>query len=161
MDPVSLYFGAEQAGGLLFICIGLIGLELAYTCWRKGITAQARGGMVCLLAMAALQLVVGTTVFSQAPQAQAEVTQMVAKDRERLLSDEVPRMQSVMRRFRLFHWLEIAALFIGALLAMAARRGSTARGVGMALVPQSVVMLVFDGLAEQRGQAYLTWLQSL
>ena len=36
-----------------------------------------------------------------------------------------------------------------------------ARGVGMALVPQSVVMLVFDGLAEQRGQAYLTWLQSL
>jgi hypothetical protein len=111
--------------------------------------------------MAALQLVVGTTVFSQAPQAQAEVTQMVAKDRERLLSDEVPRMQSVMRRFRLFHWLEIAALFIGALLAMAARRGSTARGVGMALVPQSVVMLVFDGLAEQRGQAYLTWLQSL
>ena len=96
MDPVSLYFGAEQAGGLLFICIGLIGLELAYTCWRKGITAQARGGMVCLLAMAALQLVVGTTVFSQAPQAQAEVTQMVAKDRERLteLADKVDRLRA-------------------------------------------------------------------
>lgn len=117
--------------------------------------------MVCLLVMAALQLVVGSTVFLRSPQAQAEVSHMVAKDRDRLQAEEVPRMQTVMRRFRIYHWLEIAALFIGALFAMAARRGSTARGVGMALVPQSMVMLVFDGLAEARGASYLAWLQSL
>jgi len=161
IEPVALYFGAERAEGLLFICIGLVGLELAHTCWRKGLTAQARGAAITLLLLASLQVVVGGTVFSRSPDDLARVSHAVQTDVARVRAEELPRMQTVMRKFRIYHWLEIAALCLGALFAMAGQRGSRLRGVGLALVPQALVLLVLDGMAEQRGADYLAWLQTL
>lgn len=161
IEPVALYFGAERAEGLLFICIGLVGLELAHTCWRKGLTGQARGAAITLLLLASLQVVVGATVFARSPDDMARVSQAVQADVASVRSQEVPRMQTVMGQFRIYHWMEIAALCLGGLFAMAGQRGSRLRGVGLALVPEALVMLVLDGMAEQRGADYLAWLLSL
>lgn len=161
IEPVALYFGAERAEGLLFICIGLVGLELAHTCWRKGLTGQARAAAITLLLLAGLQVVVGGTVFARSPDDLARVSHAVQADVASVRAEELPRMQSVMRKFRIYHWVEIAALCLAALLTAAGQRGSRLRGVGLALLPQALVMLVLDGMAEQRGADYLQWLQSL
>lgn len=161
IEPVSLYFGAERAESLLFICVGLVGLELAWTCWRKGMTGQARGAAVALTLLAAIQLLVGGTVFVRSPHDQARVSQALQSDVQQVRTQELPRMRTVMRNFRVYRWVEIAAVFLGALMALAGRRGSMTRGVGLVLLPQALVLLVFDGLAEERGASYLAWLQRL
>ena len=160
-DPVAIYFGAERAESLLFICIGLVALEVAYLCWRKSRADSARGAAMVLVLVAALQLTVGTTIFMRGPGDKARVSQALRHDKPALRAQELPRMQRVMRSFQIYRWIELGLLALGVLLAWAAHRGSTARGAGLALMPQAAVMLVFDGLAEQRGAVYLAWLNSL
>ncbi len=160
-DPVAIYFGAERAESLLFICIGLVALEVAYLCWRKSRADSARGAAGVLVLVAALQLTVGATIFMRSPGDKARVSQAVQHDKSALRAQELPRMQRVMHNFEIYRWVEIGLLGLGVLLAWAARRGSTTRGAGLALAPQAAVMLVFDGLAEQRGVVYLAWLNSL
>jgi hypothetical protein len=161
IEAVDLYFGAERAASMLFVCIGLVAVELAVTCWRKGSTAQARGAALSLVMVAAIQLVVGATVFVRSPLNQARVAHAVQMEPARARADEVPRMQAVMRNFQLYRWAELALLLLGGLLALVARGGSWLRGVGLGLLPQAAVMLLLDDLAEQRGAAYLAWLLKL
>ncbi len=161
IDPAAAYFGAERAQSLLFICIGLIAIEIAVICWRKSGTRSAKGAAAALVLVAVIQLVVGATVFVRSPQDQARVTLAVAQHRPTLRSQEIPRMQQVMRNFVLYRWIEIGLLILAALSIWLARRGSYARGVGVGLGSQAALMLLLDGLAEQRGATYLAWLQSL
>ena len=161
IDPASAYFGAERAEGLLFICIALVAIEIAVICWRKAGTPAAKGAAVVLVLVAAIQLVVGTTLFVRSPHDKARVTQGLQHDRAQLRGHEIARMQQVMRNFRVYRWIEIGLLLLAALLAWRARAGSWPRGAGVGLAPQAGLMLLFDDLAERRGELYLAWLQGL
>ena len=114
-----------------------------------------------MLFLVSVQVVVGATVVARSTDELRRVRQAVQADVASVRSQEVPRMQTVMGQFRIYHWMEIAALCLGGLFAMAGQRGSRLRGVGLALVPEALVMLVLDGMAEQRGADYLAWLLSL
>lgn len=160
-EAVISYFGAERAESLLFICVGLVALELAWTCWRKGASDQARGAALALVVVACIQLVVGGTVFMRSPHDQARVVQIVQAEPARVRSEEVPRMETVMRNFRVYRWIEVVLLGLSLLWAAVAARGSWWRGVGLGLMPQAALMLLLDELAEQRGAVYLAWLQAL
>jgi hypothetical protein len=158
---IADYFDAERAESLLFIAVGLAALGLAAWCWLRRGTPAARGAAAALAVVAVIQLVVGTTVRQRSPHDMARVTQAVQADRPHIAQHEIPRMQAVMRNFELFRWTEIGLLALGLLLAVAARRGSIARGVGWGLAPQAALMLLLDFFAERRGAAYLAWLQAL
>ena len=160
-DPAAFYFGAERTEGLLFVIIGLLAVEVAYTCWRRSGSQAAKGGAVVLLLVAALQLVVGATLFVRSPHDLARVNRAVEVHRPHIHLHEVPRMQQVMSYFRIYRWIEIVLLLLGLCAAIWARQGSWLRGAGAGIVPQAGVMLILDGLAEQRGRAYLVWLQTL
>ncbi|WP_088286316.1 hypothetical protein [Ideonella sp. A 288] len=161
IDPVAHYFGAERAGALLLLAIGLVAMEASMTFWRKSRLPQAKGAAATLALVAALQLSVGTIVFVRSPADQQRVSLAIQHNRLHIERHEIPRMQQVMHHFELYRGIEIGVLVVGLLLAVFARRGSFARGAGMGLVPQSVAMLGLDALAEQRGAAYLAWLQTL
>lgn len=161
IDAVAHYFGAERAGALLMLAIGLVALEASMTFWRKSRLPQSKGAAATLALVAALQLGVGATVFIRSPGDQQRVSLAIQHNRLHIERHEIPRMQQVMRHFEIYRSIEIGLLVLGLLLTVFARRGSFARGAGMGLLPQSVTMLLLDALAEQRGAAYLAWLQSL
>ncbi len=161
IGPVSAYFGAERAESLLFICIGLVALEIAFVCWRKSGSPAAKGAALALVLVAAIQLVVGTTIFIRSPQDQARVVAALQQDKTSLRTTEVPRMQVVMRNFVVYRWVEIGLIALGVLLALGSRRRSWGRGAGIGLAAQASIMLLLDALAERRGNTYLAWLQSL
>lgn len=162
IGPVVAYFGGERAAGLVLIGIAAVAIEVAVTVWRKSGTVQANSAAVVLALVAAIQLIVGGVVFVRAPQQQAEVVRAVQEgDRPRILSQEIPRLKQVVERFAVYRWIEIGLLVFAVAAVLFARSGSRWRGVGAGLAPQAALMLLFDHLAEQRAQAYLTWLLGL
>ena len=160
MDPVNDYFSAEAAESLLFMAVGAVALGLAAWFWWRQRQPYWRGMAVSLAAVALIQLVVGSTIWLRSPQDMARVHRLVAERSERLQTEEIPRMQQVMRNFEVYRWLEIGLLAVGLLSAWRAPRHSAWRGAGLGLALQAGFMLVLDHFAEARGAVYLQWLDA-
>jgi hypothetical protein len=84
---------------------------------------------------------------------------------ERFASDEAgaraaeqTRMKRVNANFTIIEVVEVVLLVTGVAMALALRSRPALMGVGMGLVVQAAVMLVFDIFAEQRGHEYAAWL---
>lgn len=157
-DPVAAYFAAGRAAGLLFLAIGLVSAELAYTCWRKGSTGQARGAAAALVLMAALQVGIGALVQWQVPRHEARVTALADNGQAALRAAEAPRIQERVERFDRYRWFSIGLLVLGVGAAVANRPASAGRGFGLGLAPQAALMWLLVTLGQHRAEAYLAWL---
>jgi hypothetical protein len=113
MTPIAGYFNAERAESLLFIAAGVLALAVAVWAWRVKRTSFWQGAAWPLALVAAIQFVVGGTVYQRSPQDIERVQQIVAQDKTRIASEEIPRMQTVMKSFALYRWIEIALLAAG------------------------------------------------
>lgn len=163
MDFVNDYFNAERAESLLFIAVGLlaIGVSVAALATRRAPEAFYRGLAVPLVAVALIQLVVGTTVWLRSPQDAARVQAALRTDRAHIAQVERPRMEVVMRNFVVYRGIEIVLLLAGlAMLAFGARGGAW-HGAGLGLALQAGLMLALDYFAEARGEQYLRLLAGL
>jgi len=118
MGAVTHYFGGERAEALLFLAIGLVAMEAAMTFWRKSRLPQAKGIAVALAIVAAIQLVVGGTVFIRSPVDQNRVSVAIQHNRLHIERHEIPRMQQVMHRFELYRRIEIGLIELDAEEAM-------------------------------------------
>ena len=152
------YFAAERAESFLFIAVGVI--ALAVGAWmalsvRKGF---ALGLAAPLIAVALIQLVVGTTVALRSPQDAARVERILSVERPRIASEEIPRMQVVMKNFLTYRYVEMALILAGLALMFGPLSGDVWRGAGIGLFIQASLMLALDFFAERRGAAYLDWL---
>jgi hypothetical protein len=159
--PIAEYFAAERAESIVFILVGAVALGLSFMFWFKLKTPLTRGAAWPLALVAAIQLTVGTTIYVRSPLDAQRVQHVVQKEPARVRSEEIPRMQTVMRKFEQYRYLEMALLAVGAVLGWRARRGSLWQGVGFGLAAQAGLMLAMDFFAERRGAAYLQWLQAL
>ena len=129
MDCIVGYFAAERAESLLFIA-GMAGP---------------------LVVIAAIQFIVGGTVFLRSPHDTARVQQAVQTDRAQIASAEIPRMRTVIDNFVAYRWIELALLALGIALLLAARRSAFARGAGLGLALQSAIMHPVRLVAPQVG----------
>jgi lysylphosphatidylglycerol synthetase-like protein (DUF2156 family) len=118
------------------------------------------GMALTLSVVAALQLIVGVTVYQRSPQDTARVQQMVQSAPDRIKSEELPRMRVVMRNFKIYLGVEVALLILSLVVLMLASPGGFLRGAAMGLALQAVFTAVLDLVATQRGDAYLNWLLS-
>ena len=158
MDTISTYFHAERSESLLFIAVGIAALAISAWCLLV-LRKPFYNGMAVTLAMVAmLQLVVGGTVYQRSPLDAARVQQMVQTAPQRIQSEEVPRMQVVMRNFKLYLGVEVALLIVSLLVLQFAAPGGFLRGAAMGMALQAVFTAVLDLVATRRGGAYLEWL---
>ena len=158
MDTISNYFNAERAESLLFIAVGAIALAASAWCVLAVRKPFFTGMAITLSVVAVLQLVVGVTVYLRTPSDAARAQQMVHAAPARLKTEEVPRMQVVMRNFKRYLAVEVV-LLIASLAALAlATQAATWRGAATGLAVQAVFTIVLDLAATRRGAAYLEWL---
>ena len=160
MDTISTYFNAERAESLLFIAVGAIALALSAWCLLVLRKPLFNGMALTLSVVAALQLVVGVTVYQRSPQDTARVQQMVQSAPQQIQSEEVPRMRVVMRNFKIYLGVEVALLILSLVVIQLASPGGFLRGAAMGLALQAVFTAVLDLAATRRGDAYLSWLLS-
>lgn len=160
METISTYFSAERAESLLFMAVSAIALAAsAYfvVVLRKPFF---NGMAVTLSVVAVLQMIVGVTIYQRSPQDTARVQQMVQSSPKQLQSEEVPRMQTVIRNFKIYLGVELALLILGiAVMALSTPAGFM-RGAAIGLAIQAVFTAVLDLAATRRGDVYLKWLLS-
>lgn len=160
MDTVSNYFSAERTESLVFITVGLLALLASAACVIVLRKPLFNGMALTLTVVAVLQLIVGITIYQRSPQDTARVQQMLQSAPKRIQSEEVPRMQVVMRNFRIYLGVEVVLLILALLVIPFAAPGGFLRGAAIGLALQAVFTAVLDLVATRRGEAYLNWLLS-
>jgi hypothetical protein len=76
-------------------------------------------------------------------------------------ADELARMSRVNASFRLVEAAEVILIGAGVVLAVWLRARPPVMAVGLAVLLQATVMLVFDLFAERRADRYARWLRAL
>lgn len=161
MDFVAKYFQAERAESFVFLGVGLTALALAawFLLFRQ--EALLRGAAFPLALVALIEIAVGWTIMTRSPQDIVRVNQMLREAPGRIQTEEIPRMEGVMRNFVILRWVEIALLAAGLLMVILLKDQPFWRGAGMGLAIQALAMLAADYFAEARGHVYLDALRNL
>lgn len=161
MNAIEKYFTEEKNESVLFVFVGLAAISVACYFILKLKEPFYQGMAYPLIAVALIQLVVGSTVYVRSPKDITRVTQMVQHEASKIQSEEIPRMQVVMKNFVIYRWVEIILLLVGISLYAFTEPQSMLRGIGLGLLIQACFMLLLDYFAESRGRIYLDYLNAL
>jgi small-conductance mechanosensitive channel len=147
------YFTAEKQESLLFIAVGLIAVAVGLWLWMNG--HRLRSMAFPLIAIAAIQIVVGSSVYLRTDAQVATLSAQLETAADAARAAEDVRMAKVMKNFGLYKIIEIALLTIGVLLVLFLRQSDLAVGIGAGLILQSSFMLALDMFAELRAEEYI------
>jgi hypothetical protein len=160
MDFAKSYFNAEKAESLVFFAIGIAAIAAAVWFFFFKNDALLLGAAWPLAIVALIQIAVGANIYVRSPKDLARVEQFLANDTGKIPSEEIPRMDQVMKQFVVLRWAEISLLLAGIVLAFVSKNDFW-RGVGYGLAVQAGLMLVADYFAEARGHVYVAALKKL
>lgn len=161
MNPIEKYFNAEKYESVLFVLVGILAISFAIYFLIKMKQPFYSGMAYPLIAVALIQIVVGSTVFLRSPKDVTRVNAIIQTDKAKIQREEIPRMEIVMKNFVIYRWVEIALLLLGILMFFYFQPNSLYKGIGLGLFIQSGFMLLLDFFAENRGKVYLAYLQSI
>jgi hypothetical protein len=161
MPAIEKYFNAERAESLLFIIVGLLAISVSMYFLFKIKLPFYNGMSYPFIVVALIQLTVGTAVYLRSPEDIKRVSGILQNDQSRIHSEEIHRMQTVMKNFIIYRWIEIALIVIGIVLFFAFHQGTFMRGVGFGIIIQGSLMLLLDYFAERRGVNYLDFLKEV
>lgn len=152
-QQIVAYFTAEKAEALLFMLVGITAVVLSLWLLRRGGAYKAMA--YPLLAIAAIQLVVGSTVYFRTDTQLAALSAQYAGEPLVFKAEETVRMNEVVRNFVIYRYIEMALLVTGILLMLGLRHKARWHAVGIGLAVQSALMLLLDYFAEARADEYL------
>ena len=160
METIATYFNAERDESMLFMAVGA--LALAASAYFLLVLRKPffNGMAITLSVVAALQIIVGITIYQRSPLDTARVQQMVQSAPQQIKSEEVPRMLKVILNFKIYLGVELSLLVLSIVVLLVSSPGTIIRGAAMGLAIQAVFTAVLDLAAMRRGDAYLTWLLS-
>jgi hypothetical protein len=161
MNPIEKYFNEEKYESLFFVLVGVIAILFSIYFFTKVKLPFYNGVSLALLAIAALQLTVGISVYFRSPKDILRVENIVKFEKPKIQSEEIPRMEIVMKNFVIYRWIEISLLILGLIFFFYFDAESFMKGLGIGLAIQSGLMLFLDYFAENRGEIYLTYLKSV
>ena len=161
MTPIEKYFNAERwncAGG---IGIGLVAITFALYYLLKVKEPYYTGMAWALLALGLFFLIVCTGVFVRSHQDIARVTGYMDTHNPLLQTEELPRMEKVMRTFKVIMTVEIALIVLSVALILFAPLPAAWKGAFTGILIMAALLLCFDYLADKRGQVYWDYLKEV
>jgi hypothetical protein len=158
MKFITDYFNAEKFESLFFVSVGVIAISAGIYFWVSLKEPYYKGMAIPLILVALIQLVVGTTVYFRSPKDIVKVENIVRNEPEKIKTEEIPRMEVVMKNFVIYRYVEITLMVVGLLLFLYFPSQSFWKGVGVGLFVQAGLMLFLDYFAEKRGTEYLQYL---
>lgn len=161
MNAIEKYFNAEKAESLLFILVGIAAITVAVYFILKLKQPFYNGMAITLVAVALIQITVGTSVYFRSPKDIERVNQIVQNEKSSIQKEEIPRMEVVMKNFTIYRWIEILLIIFGLVLVFTFPTQTFWKGIGIGLAIQAGFMLLLDYFAESRGSVYLDYLKQL
>ena len=158
------YFSGEKQESLLFLIIGIsaILLSVIFFFFIKTTPAFFKGAAIPLLAIGIIQGIVGYAVYARTNKQQATIAYNTGTDPQFVKKIEIPRIETVMKKFIIYRYAEIVLALIGLGLFFYFCCNITQqflKGLGLTLAIQALLMLGADYFAEQRGKVYTEGLQ--
>jgi hypothetical protein len=108
-----------------------------------------------------LEIIVGISLIYRSPKDIIRVENYIKNEQFKIKTDEIPRMEKVMKNFVFYRYLEIALILIGVILYFASTDSDFWGGLGFGLFIQASIVLTLDYFAERRGFIYLEYLNSI
>ena len=154
---VTTYFTEEKIESLFFIIIGIISVCLALIFWFIIKYSFYNGLAFPFMLVGLMQIIVGTTVYIRSPKDIIKVEQFIRHEPQKIQTEELPRMEVVMKSFTFYKWIEIILMLTGIILYILFFNSSQTfwKGLGLGLLIQASLMLTLDIVAEKRGRIYI------
>lgn len=155
-EALTRYFTAEKNWCLVLALFGLSALVFCVFLLRTNF----RGAVVPIGLVALIQMGIGGGVYLRTDKQVEVLRNTLEKSPKKVQNLELLRMQKVMKSFVSIEYIEIALLVVGIGLALWFKERSGVFAVGLGLIFQSSLMLLFDLIAEHRGAEYVAALKS-
>lgn len=156
---LTAYFTAEKHGGLLLVALAAASLALAVYLFATKSVFSAMAWPV--LVLGGIELVIGLTVATRTASQVAEIAAGLQSTRTVTITTEIERMARVNGTFVLIKKVEMALIGISLLFLILQPAPATLGSVGLGILLQSAVLLVFDTFAHHRAIHYVEWLIAL
>jgi ABC-type xylose transport system permease subunit len=160
-EAIEKYFMAEKAESGLFVAIGVAAIIAAIICFFAIKTPQYKGAAIPFLIVGILLSIVGFTVYKKSDGDRIRNVYAFTMNPSELKQIETPRMVTVMKKFVLYRYVEIALVVIGLALFFYCRNNQAQayyKGLGIGLATMALIALTADYFAEKRGHIYLNLL---
>jgi len=162
---IHKYFLAEKQAGLYFLIIGSTAIIIAIISFFfvKISPPFFKGLAVPLLVIGLIQAVVGFTIYKRSDAQRIDVAYKMGIGKNAFIREqELPRMETVLQRFTLYRYTEMALAVAGLVLFIFFFRKEPmlfGKGLGIGLLLQALVCLLADSFAEKRSEQYTTVLR--
>jgi hypothetical protein len=161
MKFITDYFNAEKFESLFFMGVGTIAIISGIYFWFIVKEPFYKGITIPLILIALIQITVGTTVYFRSPKDILKVENIIKNEYSKIQTEEIPRMNVVMKNFVVYRHVEIALMVLGLLFFCYFPNHTFWKGLGIGLFIQASLMLSLDYFAEKRGTDYLKQLTTL
>ncbi len=160
---IHAYFNVEQLGALMIFVIGLIAFAGAgYFLFFSSYSDFYKGMSWPLLIVSVIQIGIGAYIYWRTPQDIQRVEFYFNEHPDKLITDELPRMQKVLKSFVYYVRLQVTLCVVGVLMIIFTQsKSNLLMGIGVGLLVQGGVMLMFDYLAERRAGEYTRQLEQV
>ncbi|RLD27755.1 MAG: hypothetical protein DRI54_00555 [Bacteroidetes bacterium] len=158
-DALYIYFKEEKAESLWFILIGIFSILFSIWLFIKFKEGFYRGLIIPVVLISLIQLTVGTTVYFRTDKQIEIIVDQLKVDKQSAQTEELVRMEMVMKNFKIYKWIEFLFILSGVLLLIFITDKPFWSGIGAGLLIEGTFMIVLDVIAEMRGAKYLEWLQ--
>ena len=160
---IEKYFKAEKAESWVFMAIGIAGIIAAIVFFFFIKTNLYKGAAIPFLVIGLMLGVVGFTIYKRSDADRMRNVYTYDMNPAELKEKEIPRMQTVIKNFIIYRWVEIILFLTGSALYIYFIRDIRYdfwRGFGLAMALMAFLALTADYFAERRGHVYLNGLKS-
>lgn len=155
---IEKYFNAEKSESLVFLLVGIAGIITAVGFFIFLKDNFYKGAAVPLLLIGLLLGVIGFTVYKRSDADRIRNVYAYGLNPSELKQNEIPRMQTVMKNFVIYRWVEIILGIAGVTLYFYFKNNIELqfwKGFGLSLTIMALIALSADYFAEKRGEIYL------
>lgn len=154
---IDNYFNVEKLGGLLISLIGITAFfGASYFLFFAAAPDLFYKGMAWpLLIVAFVQVGVGVFIYWRSPRDIKRVETYFHTQPDKLITDELPRIKKVFKDFVFYVRIQVTLCVVGVFMIIFTHSTSDLlMGIGVGLLVQGGIMLMFDYLAERRAGEY-------
>ena len=161
MNPIVKYFDAEKTYCWIGLAVTVFTIALAIS-WLFRTRITFYNGMAWpFLIFGVFMFSICIGIIFRSPKDTQRVRAMVDSNRSLITAEEIPRMNKVMKNFKVIIFTEIVLIISAVALLVLTSLPAVWRGVAHGVLYYALFLLAFDLLAQHRGGVYLAYLKNL
>ena len=160
---IEQYFSAEKQAGLIFLSFGIVAVIAAIVLLFVLKTPFYKGAAIPMIIVGLIAGGIGFTIYKRSDDDRIRNVYAYDLNPDDLKQKEYPRMQKVMKSFRVIIIAEVVFLIVAVFLFFYFRTNTAQQlwsGVGAGLLIMAIVALILDISAQRRAAVYIKGLET-